>query len=83
MVVINRPLWENGDRSRRNAVLLDCTGHSREGGRRIKLCPAVQVKSKVMKSLTFHANDCIFYLMSQRAAWELFKEESEIFRSAS
>ena len=72
---------KTGDRSCRNAVLLDCMGHSREGRRGIKLCPAVQVKSKVMKSLVFHANDCIFYLMSKRATWELFKEESEIFRS--
>lgn len=46
-------------------------------GRRkwIKLCPAVQVKSKVIKSLAFHANaDCIFYLMSKRATWELLKK---------
>lgn len=58
-------------------------GHSREGGQGgIKLCPAVQVKSRVRKSLAFHANDCRFYPTGNRTTPERYKEKSEIFRSA-
>ena len=71
------------DRSSRNAVLLNCMVHSRDGGPGgIKLCPAGQVKSKVRKSLAFHADDCRFYPTGSRATPELFKGKSEILRSA-